>query len=56
MQNNKPNKNVKELTVIIPAYNEAASIVDTIRSLQEQTIPTVLKMSPEQFKLRKQKY
>ncbi len=25
------------LTVIIPAYNEAASITDTIRSLQEQT-------------------
>jgi biofilm PGA synthesis N-glycosyltransferase PgaC len=26
------------LTIIIPAYNEAASIVDTIRSLQAQTI------------------
>ena len=27
------------LTVIVPAYNEAASIGDTIRSLQEQTLP-----------------
>ena len=25
------------LTVIIPAYNEADSIVDTIRSLQQQS-------------------
>lgn len=29
----------EELTVIIPAYNEAASIADTIRSLQKQTAP-----------------
>lgn len=29
------------LTVLIPAYNEAASIVDTIRSIQDQTlVPT----------------
>jgi biofilm PGA synthesis N-glycosyltransferase PgaC len=27
------------LTVIVPAYNEAGSIADTVRSLQEQTIP-----------------
>jgi biofilm PGA synthesis N-glycosyltransferase PgaC len=27
------------LTVMIPAYNEAASIVDTVRSIQNQTIP-----------------
>ena len=27
------------LTVIVPAYNEAASIADTIRSLQAQTVP-----------------
>lgn len=27
------------LTVIVPAYNEAASIADTIRSLQAQTLP-----------------
>jgi biofilm PGA synthesis N-glycosyltransferase PgaC len=27
------------VTVIVPAYNEAASIADTIRSLQNQTIP-----------------
>src|SRR5947208_3276625 len=26
------------LTVIVPAYNEAASIADTIRSLQAQTL------------------
>lgn len=29
----------RELTVIVPAYNEAASIGDTIRSLQTQTVP-----------------
>jgi cellulose synthase/poly-beta-1,6-N-acetylglucosamine synthase-like glycosyltransferase len=28
-----------DLTVIVPAYNEAESIADTIRSLQEQTTP-----------------
>jgi poly-beta-1,6-N-acetyl-D-glucosamine synthase len=28
-----------ELTVIVPAYNEAASVADTIRSLQAQTLP-----------------
>jgi biofilm PGA synthesis N-glycosyltransferase PgaC len=28
----------RELTVIVPAYNEAASIGDTIRSLQAQTV------------------
>ncbi len=27
------------LTVIVPAYNEAATVADTIRSLQEQTVP-----------------
>ncbi len=27
------------LTVIIPAYNEAASLEDTIRSVQQQTTP-----------------
>jgi poly-beta-1,6-N-acetyl-D-glucosamine synthase len=27
------------LTVIVPAYNEAGSIADTVRSLQEQTVP-----------------
>lgn len=27
------------LTVLVPAYNEAASIVDTVRSLQQQTLP-----------------
>jgi len=27
------------LTVVVPAYNEAASIVDTIRSIQAQTLP-----------------
>ncbi|MBI4464803.1 MAG: glycosyltransferase, partial [Acidobacteria bacterium] len=26
------------LTVIIPAYNEAASVADTLRSLQAQTL------------------
>jgi poly-beta-1,6-N-acetyl-D-glucosamine synthase len=30
---------VAPVTVIIPAYNEAASIADTIRSLQRQTLP-----------------
>ncbi|MBX2998764.1 MAG: glycosyltransferase [Caldilineaceae bacterium] len=30
---------VCDLTVIVPAYNEAATIADTIRSLQMQTIP-----------------
>lgn len=29
----------QELTVIIPAYNEAASIADTVKSLQNQTTP-----------------
>jgi biofilm PGA synthesis N-glycosyltransferase PgaC len=28
-----------DLTVIVPAYNEAASIADTVRSLQTQTTP-----------------
>jgi cellulose synthase/poly-beta-1,6-N-acetylglucosamine synthase-like glycosyltransferase len=28
----------RELTVIIPAYNERASLADTIRSLQSQTV------------------
>src|SRR5829696_1436522 len=27
------------LTVLVPAYNEAGSIADTIRSLQAQTVP-----------------
>src|SRR5512140_361291 len=27
------------ITVIVPAYNEAASIVDTIKSIQAQTVP-----------------
>ncbi len=29
----------RQLTVIIPAYNEARSIADTVRSLQHQTLP-----------------
>jgi biofilm PGA synthesis N-glycosyltransferase PgaC len=29
----------RELTVIVPAYNEQASIADTIRSLRAQTVP-----------------
>src|SRR6266581_9442208 len=28
-----------DLTVIVPAYNEAASVADTIRSLRAQTAP-----------------
>jgi biofilm PGA synthesis N-glycosyltransferase PgaC len=28
----------KDLTVIVPAYNEAETVADTIRSLQEQTV------------------
>ena len=28
-----------DLTVIVPAYNEAESLADTVRSLQEQTLP-----------------
>lgn len=32
-------KGSSKLTVIIPAYNEANSIADTIRSLREQTLP-----------------
>lgn len=32
------NKEKSGLTIIIPAYNEAGSIVDTIRSLQAQTL------------------
>ena len=32
-------KTTSGLTVIVPAYNEAKSITDTIRSLQQQTIP-----------------
>jgi glycosyltransferase involved in cell wall biosynthesis len=27
------------LTVLVPAYNEAGSIADTLRSLQTQTLP-----------------
>ena len=27
------------VTVLVPAYNEAASVADTIRSLQSQTVP-----------------
>ncbi|MEO7457585.1 MAG: glycosyltransferase [Gemmatimonadaceae bacterium] len=30
---------VAQVTVLVPAYNEAASIADTIRSLQSQTLP-----------------
>ena len=30
---------MRQLTVIVPAYNESASIADTVRSLQEQTLP-----------------
>lgn len=30
---------ISRLTVIVPAYNEAASLADTIRSLQAQTLP-----------------
>lgn len=32
-------KSLCGLTVIVPAYNEAASIVDTVRSIQCQTVP-----------------
>ena len=32
-------KRTSGLTVLIPAYNEAASIADTIRSIQSQTMP-----------------
>src|SRR5262245_58014683 len=28
-----------KITVIVPAYNEAASIADTIKSIQNQTLP-----------------
>jgi cellulose synthase/poly-beta-1,6-N-acetylglucosamine synthase-like glycosyltransferase len=28
-----------KLTVLVPAYNEAGSITDTVKSLQEQTVP-----------------
>jgi biofilm PGA synthesis N-glycosyltransferase PgaC len=28
-----------DLTIIVPAYNEAASVADTVRSLQAQTLP-----------------
>jgi cellulose synthase/poly-beta-1,6-N-acetylglucosamine synthase-like glycosyltransferase len=30
---------VSDLTVIVPAYNEAESVADTIRSIQAQTLP-----------------
>ena len=30
---------MRQLTVIVPAYNESASIADTVRSLQTQTLP-----------------
>ena len=30
---------MNHLTVIVPAYNESASIADTVRSLQSQTLP-----------------
>src|SRR5690554_2655854 len=29
------------VTVLVPAYNEAGSVADTIRSLQNQTVPPV---------------
>jgi predicted dehydrogenase len=32
-------RQVTGLTVLVPAYNEGASILDTIRSLQDQTRP-----------------
>jgi biofilm PGA synthesis N-glycosyltransferase PgaC len=32
-------KPLRDLTVIVPAYNESASIGDTVRSLQNQTLP-----------------
>ena len=34
----KKSANQASLTVIVPAYNEAASVGDTIRSLQEQSL------------------
>ncbi len=34
-----PREDVSALTVLVPAFNEAASIGDTIRSLQAQTVP-----------------
>jgi biofilm PGA synthesis N-glycosyltransferase PgaC len=35
----KERKSLTGLTVMVPAYNEAQSIVDTIRSIQNQTMP-----------------
>ncbi len=34
-----PDQLNNELTVIVPAYNEAGSVADTVRSLQSQTAP-----------------
>jgi biofilm PGA synthesis N-glycosyltransferase PgaC len=34
-----PPRGKSGLTVIVPAYNESASVADTIRSLQQQTVP-----------------
>jgi biofilm PGA synthesis N-glycosyltransferase PgaC len=34
-----PSRATADLTIIVPAYNEAASVADTIRSLQGQTLP-----------------
>ena len=36
-----PRRNICDLTVIVPAYNEADSIADTVRSLQNQTLKPV---------------
>src|SRR5215831_15135266 len=38
-QNSNASGPLMRLTVIIPAYNEANFVGDTIRSLQEQTVP-----------------
>ncbi len=38
-QDRRPRRPADDLTVIIPAYNEAASVADTVRSVLGQTTP-----------------